>query len=416
MSIDQPHSLNFDVALDPTRNVIKNEAEAGLVYTYRTSHTKNGEKTNNVVAHSLYDEVQEMWLPDGETIQEGEETSSIEANCLVLSGLRQTGEQNQRLTAAHQWNYRKKVYSNTNRYCETDLIYNRRSHTMDNAGCKCYSCSRCRPLRKKRLLNAVIDATDKHGLTRLLTITFPGEKLRKRVTPDESFTYTMKKFNHVKEYIKRELGFKIEYVNFVRSQNNGYCHLHVLIDHYIPKRVISDICRRLGLGSTNIKYVDVHRVGAYLKAELNNKDHEWYIPKNKKHYTKSRGVSLDFGEGDECYFIEFPKYFSINQKIDKVYDVVNLIANRPPPLDFLVGMFQDVVNVTTNDWRHSARSGYCWVYLAVNSTGALMPTPYNSVDMELIDQRVRVNVMGELYKSEFKPKKFTRQINFKRDT
>lgn len=311
-----------------------------------------------------------------------------------------------------QWNIRQKTYSNNNLSCQKHKIYNKREHTIQNANCNQYSCSRCRPGRKHRLLNAVIEVAEKQGLTRMLTITFPGRKYRNRVSPDDSFAYNMRRFNSLKIYLKRRLGVKLEYINFPRSQKDGYCHQHILIDRYIPKSVLDDICKHLGLGSTNIKYVDIHRIGGYLKAELNNKDHEWMIPKHKKHYSKSHGVTLDFsGSNPDCYFIEIPTYFSINQKIDKVYDIVNHVADRPPPFDFLLGMFQEVVDVVNGNWKYGEKLGYCWVYHAMNCPAALTPTPYVCPKLLRFDKNVRINVFGSNYTPVWRSPK-TRQKKF----
>jgi len=356
MRYDQAHSLAASAAASGA-NVIENEPEARLVISYRTSNTNLAEK---------------------------------------------------------QWNYRKKVYSNQNRYCEVDKVYNERDHSIDDAGCKCYSCSKCRPKRKKRLLNAVIDAAEQHGLKRMVTITVKGKKWRNKVSPDDSFSFTMKKFNNFREYVKRYSGKKMEYVNFVRSQSNGYCHLHIPQDTWIPKTVLNHICDKLGLGSANIKYVDVQRVGAYLRAELNNKDHEWFIPKNKKHYTTSSGVKLDFAANADCHFIQFPKYYTINQRIEKVAYVVKQVADRPPPFAYLLQEFQNVADCSGNNWRYGHNMGYCWVYHAMGAAAALMPKPYVCPELAQVDAGYRVCVNGELYKRGWVCPRYTRQKKYRR--
>ena len=51
--------------------------------------------------------------------------------------------------------------------------------------------------------------------------------------------------------------------------------------------------KRINSGSCNIKYVDAHRVGAYLSSYLRSKEHEWFLPKGKKHYSTSRNVHFE---------------------------------------------------------------------------------------------------------------------------
>ena len=240
------HNLDFNFGAGSAPNIIKNDAGTGFILSYRTSNTNLDQKLKKIYSHSLKNDnqkMQEMRLQNGKTVCSNTSKTILETNSMVLQVVQQVGRQDKRLTAEHQWNYRKKVYSNANRYCAKDKIYNKRGHTIENAGCKCYSCSTCRPKRKKRLINAVINASTEYGLCRMATITLKGKEFRNNVSPDDSFSYAMKKFNSFREYVKRyNHNVKMEYVNFVRSQsNNGYCHLHILQDIWLPKSVLSDI-------------------------------------------------------------------------------------------------------------------------------------------------------------------------------
>ena len=314
-----------------------------------------------------------------------------------------------------EWNVRKKVHSNKNKSCGLHKIYDKRENKVLASTCSQISCAKCRPVRKHIILNAVIEACKEHGLNRMLVITLKGKEFRKTCSPDDSFKYMMKKFNSLKIYLKRHLGIKLKYINFPRSQKNGYCHLHVFPDKYIQKDILQKMANDLDLGYTNIKYVDIQRVGAYLKAELNNKDHEWFLPKNKKHYTTSDEITLDLtGKNSNFVFIEFPRYFNVTQKIDKVYDITMLFGDRPPPFEFYVEMFHDVVSISQRNWEYSSKMGYCWVYHALKSPFALMPKYYHVPDLAIVDRCFRLNADGDLTKFIWSMPKYTRQINFKR--
>ena len=68
-------------------------------------------------------------------------------------------------------------------------------------------------------------------------------------------------------------------------------HLHVLIDRYVPKEWLDVAWNAVGGGFTWIKYVDVHRVSAYISKYL-TKALVGSLTSKKKRISTSRGIRL----------------------------------------------------------------------------------------------------------------------------
>jgi hypothetical protein len=82
------------------------------------------------------------------------------------------------------------------------------------------------------------------------------------------------------------------------------------MDRFIPKSWLSDSTEALGLGSTNVKYVDIHRVSAYLGKYFSGKAHEWFLPKGVHHYTTSRTIYInDFIPDSDWIYIRMSLRF-----------------------------------------------------------------------------------------------------------
>lgn len=80
-----------------------------------------------------------------------------------------------------------------------------------------------------------------------------------------------------------------------------------MIDSYILKNWLSKSTSTLGLGSTNVKYVDVHRGPVYLSKYFSEKEHELFLPSGVYHYTTSRDIRLnDFYSEDDWIYIQMP--------------------------------------------------------------------------------------------------------------
>lgn len=250
---------------------------------------------------------------------------------------------------------RKLRYKDRNRGCGAHKLYSRRKHKLVDTHCNQFSCEYCRPRLLKNLKNNIVKYAEKFDLTRFITITFGGKDLRRLVRPDNSFSYVMKRFNNWREYIWRKFGVRVSYINLIRSHKDGYCHLHILIDRFIPKSWLSESTAALGLGSTNVKYVDIHRVSAYLSKYFSEKDHEWFLPEKVHHYTTSRNIHLnDFVPDPDWIYIRMPRSFTKDYngniarnhlgEIKCVYDNIEWVTKYPPPFEFLLGEFYEMIS------------------------------------------------------------------------
>ncbi|EMR73030.1 hypothetical protein MBGDN05_00784 [Thermoplasmatales archaeon SCGC AB-539-N05] len=247
------------------------------------------------------------------------------------------------------FNERKKRYYGKNVYCGNDFLYHPGKHKLIHSSCNSWSCERCRPRKMKNLLNVIVEQANDKNLTRHLVITSAGKDFREKFSPDESFDFFAKQFNQLRKYYRREFSHNLSYIALPRSQEDGFCHYHCLIGSYIPKNWLDNVLKKLGLGWCFITYVDVHRLANYL-SKYWYKEHEWFIPKGKKHYTHSADVDLTlFAPEDNWYFIGVPRIISPIVVANCIYECTNFLSGRPPPFDFLVGCFYDNLNFRLSD-------------------------------------------------------------------
>jgi len=68
---------------------------------------------------------------------------------------------------------------------------------------------------------------------------------------------------------RKHEGKSLPFVGVLEFQKNGNAHLHVLVGRYIPKKWLSVAWQSIGGGRcVDIRFVDVHRVSAYLTPYL----------------------------------------------------------------------------------------------------------------------------------------------------
>jgi hypothetical protein len=162
--------------------------------------------------------------------------------------------------------------------------------------CKSYRCDRCRPRKLKEVRARICAAADKHKLNKMATLTLD----RKRLTRDEQ--------RHTDRYIRdcrrsmrvllaRQCGKKsIPFVGVLEFQKNGAAHLHILLADYIPQKWLSIAWQKVGGGRyVDIRFVDVHRVSAYLSSYLagDKVTHTLeLLPKRARIFTTSRPIVL----------------------------------------------------------------------------------------------------------------------------
>lgn len=216
-------------------------------------------------------------------------------------------------------------YRTKNFSCNSILYYDIRKSNIKSNQCMRFSCGKCRNKAIKYKLNEVVCSSFDNNLKIHFCITLEGKDFRRFIDPDYSFKYIYIKWNNFRNAYKRKFKKKLSYVAFFRSQESGYAHLHILLDKYIPSNWIESILRKLRLGWARIKYVDVQRIKNYL-SKYWYKEHEWFIPKGKKHFSTSRDISLkDYSiniSSDNFFKLNSEYYFDSGVSINDFYNQI----------------------------------------------------------------------------------------------
>lgn len=225
-----------------------------------------------------------------------------------------------------------KQYNEIPYYCGKDYLYSK-NNGIEILNCKSFRCLKCRKEKIKSLLPKITNICLENDLTRHLIITFKGKELRNKISPNNSYDYTIRKFHNIHNSYRSKYGKGLKYICMNRSQENGYSHLHILINKYIPKEWLQKQIDKHNLGFFKIKHVDIHRISNYL-SKYWYKEHEWYIPKDKRHFSTSKNIKInDNYNNDEYYYIEIYGYDEIYFEIYRWFIAVML---KPPPNSFYI--------------------------------------------------------------------------------
>jgi len=275
-------------------------------------------------------------------------------------------------TDPRQWTYKqlKEYYQKNNKICKSNhlgvtythshydklineqgLIYKGqyRGNHIHRIKCKKFQCDRCRkntliPKLKKKLNKAITE----HQLYTHIVITTEGEEYRKENNYYQSYIDMSRSLNKIRKILSEDAkkqGKKFTYINLIRAQKNGYCHLHILTDMYIPKKRLQDISDKY-FNTGFIKVKSVKDIDKYLTNDF-EKDHEFYIPFGRRHYTTSRNIDLNIYEEEKLEFNQGTHIHLIQgiPIIDQVYDKINQEYGYPPPLDFLLTEYKSKVKI-----------------------------------------------------------------------
>jgi len=95
---------------------------------------------------------------------------------------------------------------------------------------------------------------------------------------------------------QRKFGASVRFIAVLEYQKSGMAHLHFLVGVYIPQDWLSEAWQSIGGGMiVDIRYVDVHRVSAYLTPYLTGSKIEHtlrLLPARARIFSTSRGLSL----------------------------------------------------------------------------------------------------------------------------
>ena len=163
--------------------------------------------------------------------------------------------------------------------------------------CGSYRCNRCRKPKLKKVRERISQIAAEHKLQRMVTLTLDPKKIpaEHRKTTDR---YIRGLWRMMRVLLSRDYGKNksLPFVGVLEFQKNGNAHLHVLIGQYIPQAWLSNAWQSIGGGQfVDIRFVDVHRVAAYLSVYLTG-DKVLHtlalLPKRARIFTTSRSIVL----------------------------------------------------------------------------------------------------------------------------
>lgn len=132
--------------------------------------------------------------------------------------------------------------------------------------CQSYRCNRCRNPKLKKARARLAEIAQHHKLQRMATLTLDAKRIPKGERTDR---YIRECWRKMRVLLAREFKGTLPFVAVLEFQDNGNAHLHVLLGRYIPQKWLSRAWQSIGGGRiVDIRFVDVHRVSAYLAVYL----------------------------------------------------------------------------------------------------------------------------------------------------
>ena len=159
--------------------------------------------------------------------------------------------------------------------------------------CGSYRCNRCRNPKLKKVRARIAQIAAEHKLQRMATLTFDPKRIRKRKRTDR---YIRDCWRKMRVSLAREFKGSLPFVGVLEFQKNGNAHLHILLGRYISQEWLSTAWENIGGGRiVDIRFVDVHRVSAYLAIYLAGEKVEHtlkLLPRRARIFTTARCIVL----------------------------------------------------------------------------------------------------------------------------
>jgi hypothetical protein len=154
--------------------------------------------------------------------------------------------------------------------------------------CKCWDCGYCGPRRARRYRHAICQQAERHRLRVFITLTLDPKKL----DGEDSTRYLNRCFAELRKKLRRKYGCAPTYIRVLEYQKNGTAHFHILLDRFVEIEWLRRTWQKVGGGwMVNAKFVDVHRVGAYVSKYL-SKDLLMSAPKGARRVTTSQTIRM----------------------------------------------------------------------------------------------------------------------------
>lgn len=197
---------------------------------------------------------------------------------------------------------RKKLHLTNNRTSATDIRRRCGQFTMISPPdpetgrvkhikhkCKAYACSRCGPRKLRQARQRIGTMAQERRLQRFVTLTLDPSKIP---TGQPSIQYLRATWRKMRVSLQRYVGRSVEFIAVVELHKNGLAHLHVLVGAYLPQDWLSKAWQGVGGGEiVDIRFVDVHRVAAYLSKYL-TKEQLASLPPGTKRFSCSKGITI----------------------------------------------------------------------------------------------------------------------------
>lgn len=159
--------------------------------------------------------------------------------------------------------------------------------------CKSLRCPHCRKSKLKRLRARIAQLAHQSQLRRFVTLTLDPRRLR---NTKESDRYLRNCWRKMRVSLQRRFGNTVQFIGVIEFHKSGVAHLHLLVGVYIQHEWLSGAWQRNGGGKiVDIRYVDIHRVTAYLTPYLAGDKiaHTLsLLPSRARIFTTSRGIQL----------------------------------------------------------------------------------------------------------------------------
>ena len=129
--------------------------------------------------------------------------------------------------------------------------------------CNSWLCRKCRIKRTRIWCNRVSNYF-KNDRISILTLTFD-----RTFSIDEAFANSSRCFNRFRTQLTRQMG-KFMYVKVIEPQpKSGYPHFHILVNRYLPHRILKSIAISSGFGKVlDIREVPGHEAQYYVRKYL----------------------------------------------------------------------------------------------------------------------------------------------------
>jgi len=188
--------------------------------------------------------------------------------------------------------------------------------------CNAYRCSRCRPRKLRRVRARIAEIATQTKLQRFVTLTLDPKKIPENVTSDRHLRETWRK---MRVLLARKFKASMPFISVLEFHKSGIAHLHILVGIYIPQSWLSEAWQSVGGGKiVDIRYVDVHRVSAYLTKYLANQKVEHtlrYLPLRARIFSTSRSIVF-WGKNKSGYWWLAKKNF------DRLREMAEKVSNE----------------------------------------------------------------------------------------